>query len=185
MVVVYWWRISEWRRVLIGLEKGMVRLVAFDPQWKQLYEEEKACLAEVLGSTILDIQHIGSTSIPGMPAKPIIDIAIAIADFEEARLCIPLVAGLGYEYKGEFGIPHRHYFVKGDPRLFHVHMSEINGFEWQNTLLFRDYLCQHAEMATEYAELKAQLALKYPQDRTAYLDGKTAFVERVIRLARS
>ncbi len=170
---------------MIGLEKGTVRLVAYDPQWKRLFELEKACLQEVLGLTILDIQHMGSTSIPGMLAKPIIDIAIAIADFEEGRACIPLIEGLGYEYKGEFGIPLRHYFVKGDPRTFHVHMSEITSLEWQNTLLFRDYLIQHAEIARGYAELKTRLAAKYPQDRTAYLDGKTEFVQRVIQLART
>ena len=128
---------------------------------------------------------MGSTSIPGMLAKPIIDIAIAVADFEDARVCIPLMEGLGYEYKGEFGIPLRHYFVKGDPRTFHVHMSEITSLEWQNTLLFRDYLCQHADLAAEYAELKTRLALKYPQDRTAYLDGKTEFVQRVLQIARA
>jgi GrpB-like predicted nucleotidyltransferase (UPF0157 family) len=170
---------------MIGLEKGVVRLVPYDPDWKQLFEVEKASLQEVLGLNVLDIQHIGSTSIPGMLAKPIIDIAIAIDDFEQARVCIPSIEGLGYEYKGEYGIPRRHYFVKGEPRLFHVHMSEIDSLEWQNTILFRDYCCQHAEVAQEYAELKAQLAVKYPQDRAAYLDGKTEFVEWVIRLARS
>jgi GrpB-like predicted nucleotidyltransferase (UPF0157 family) len=120
-----------------------------------------------------------------MLAKPIVDIAIAIADFEEARVCIPLMEELEYEYKGEFGIPHRHYFVKGDPRTFHVHMSEIDSLEWENTILFRDYICQHTDIAKEYAQLKISLALKYPQERTAYMEGKTAFVERVIQLARS
>lgn len=166
-----------------GLEKGAVRLVAYDPEWKRLFEAEKASLIEVLGTKTLDIQHIGSTSIPGMPAKPIIDIAIAVTDFEEAMGCIRLIEELGYEYKGEFGMPRRHYFVKGEPRLFHVHMSEIDSLEWQNTILFRDYLCTHEEAAKEYAELKAALASKYPRDREAYLEGKTAFVEGVIRLA--
>lgn len=162
---------------MIGLEKGVVRLVPYTPEWKQLYEMEKVSLQDRLDAYILDIQHVGSTSIPGMLAKPIVDIAIAIADFEEARVCIPLMEELEYEYKGEFGIPHRHYFVKGDPRTFHVHMSEIDSLEWENTILFRDYLCQHTDIAKEYAQLKISLALKYPQDRTAYMEGKTAFVE--------
>jgi GrpB-like predicted nucleotidyltransferase (UPF0157 family) len=170
---------------MIGLEKGVVRLVPYTPEWKQLYEMEKVSLQDRLDAYILDIQHVGSTSIPGMLAKPIVDIAIAIADFEEARVCIPLMEELEYEYKGEFGIPHRHYFVKGDPRTFHVHMSEIDSLEWENTILFRDYLCQHTDIAKEYAQLKISLALKYPQDRTAYMEGKTAFVEGVIQLARS
>jgi GrpB-like predicted nucleotidyltransferase (UPF0157 family) len=120
-----------------------------------------------------------------MLAKPIIDIGIATARFEEARVRILLIETLRYEYKGEFGIPHQHYFVKGVPRTFHIHMSEIDSLEWQNTLLFRDYLCQHKDVAREYADLKFQLALKYPQDRIAYLDGKAAFIERVIHSARS
>jgi GrpB-like predicted nucleotidyltransferase (UPF0157 family) len=169
---------------MIGLEKGIVKLSRYTGEWRQLFEVEKASLQDKLGSYILDIQHVGSTSIPGMLAKPIIDIAIAVALFEEARVCIPLIEELGYEYKGEFGIPHRHYFVKGDPRTFHIHMSEIDSMEWQNTILFRDYLCQHADIAKEYAELKTQLALKYPQDRTAYLDGKAPFIERILQIAR-
>ncbi len=169
---------------MLGLEKNVVRLTPYTPEWKRYFEQEKAALQEELGSAILDIQHVGSTSIPGMPAKPIVDIAIAVADFEEAKACIPLIEALGYEYKGEFGIPHRHYFVKGEPRLFHIHMSEINSTEWQNHILFRDYLCQHPEIAKEYAELKQQLALKFPRDREAYLEGKAAFIEGVLTKSR-
>jgi GrpB-like predicted nucleotidyltransferase (UPF0157 family) len=170
---------------ILGLEKGKVRLVPYAPEWKLHFESEKHALLRVLGSTVLDIQHVGSTSIPGMIAKPIIDIAIAVNDFEEAKICIPLVESLGYEYKGEFGIPRRHYFVKGDPRLFHIHMSEIKSVEWQNTLLFRDYLCHHPEAAKAYAQLKQQLAARYAQDREAYLEGKTAYVEQVIQWAKA
>jgi len=170
---------------MLGLERGVVRLVPYAPEWKDYFEREKAALRQVLGGQILDIQHVGSTAIPGMPAKPIIDIAIAVHDFEEARVNIPLIESLGYEYKGEFGIPHRHYFVKGEPRLFHIHMSEITSVEWRNTLLFRDYLRQHQDAAQEYARLKQQLALKYPHDREAYLEGKTEFVEKVLRAVKS
>ena len=169
---------------MLGLEKGVVRLEAYTPEWKRYFEWEKDALQVVLGSNVLDIQHVGSTSIPGMPAKPIVDIAIAVADFEEARACIPLIESHGYEYKGEFGIPHRHYFVKGDPRLFHIHMCEIDSIVWQNQLLFRDYLVRHKDKAKDYAQLKQQLALKYPNDREAYLDGKASFIEEVIQLAR-
>lgn len=169
---------------MLGLEKGIVRLIPYTPEWKRYFEQEKNALQEVLGSTILEIQHVGSTAIPGMPAKPIVDIAIAVADFEEARVCIPLIETLGYEYKGEFGIPRRHYFVKGEPRLFHIHMSEITSTEWQNHILFRDFLCRHPEDAREYAQLKQQLALRYPHDREAYLEGKAAFIEGVLAKCR-
>ena len=170
---------------MIGLEKGIVKLSPYTDDWKLLFEVEKVKLLTAVGAYILDIQHVGSTAIPGMMAKPIIDIAIAVFDFEEAKVCIQPIEALGYEYKGEFGIPHRHYFVKGDPRIFHIHMSEINDLQWKNLLLFRDYLCEHPNIATEYAELELQLACKYPQDRTAYLDGKAPFIQRALQIARA
>ncbi len=170
---------------MLGLEKGVVRLVPYSSEWIRYFEQEKGALHAALGDKILDIQHVGSTSIPGMLAKPIVDIAIAVADFDEARACIPQLESLGYEYKGEFGIPRRHYFVKGDPRLFHLHMSEIDSLEWQNTLLFRDYLRDHPGAASEYAQLKQQLAARFPQDREAYLDGKSEFVQGILKICRA
>lgn len=167
-----------------GLEKGVVRLEPYSSEWKQFFEVEKAALLAVLDANILDIQHVGSTSIPGMLAKPIVDIAIAVADFEAARVCIPPIEKLGYEYKGEYGIPRRHYFVKGEPRTAHIHVTEIHSTEWQNLLLFRDYLRQHDQIAKDYAKLKRQLALQFPRDREAYLNGKAAFIEGVIQRAR-
>ncbi len=169
---------------MLGLEKGVVRLVAYTPEWRRIFEQEQAALQALLGARVLDIQHIGSTAIPGMPAKPIIDIAIAVTDFEKAKACIPLIESLGYEYRGEFGIPRRHYFVKGDPRLFHIHMCEISSIEWHNVIIFRDYLSHHPEAAEQYAELKQELASRYPNDRQAYMEGKTSFVECILTAAR-
>lgn len=169
---------------MLGLEKGLVRLVEYTPEWKRIFELEKTALQATLGSMILGIQHVGSTSIPGMVAKPIVDIAIAVDDFEEARACIPLIERLGYEYRAELGIPHRHYFTKGNPRLFHIHMNEIESREWQDQLLFRDYMRRNRKLAEEYADLKRQLASQYPHKRGAYLDGKADFIKRVIQLAR-
>jgi GrpB-like predicted nucleotidyltransferase (UPF0157 family) len=169
---------------MLGLEKGLVRLVEYTPEWKECFELEKTALQASLGSIVLEIQHVGSTSIPGMISKPIVDIAIAVNDFEEAKACIPLIERLGYEYRGELGIPRRHYFTKGNPRLFHIHINEIESREWQDQLLFRDYLRRNRGLAEEYAELKRQLALQYPHDRGAYLDGKADFIQRVIQLAR-
>ncbi len=169
----------------LGLDQGTVRVVPYSPDWPRLFEEEKAHLLSVIGDYVLDIQHVGSTSIPGMPAKPILDIGIAVRNFEEARVCIPPIEGLGYEYRGEFGIPRRHYFTKGEPRTHHIHMNEATSQDWNRQITFRDYLRQHLELAQEYAELKLELAQRYPNDRDAYLDGKTAFVERVLDLART
>lgn len=170
---------------MLGLESGVVRLTTYTTEWARLFQEEKSRLLTTLGEDILDIQHVGSTSLPGMTAKPIIDIAIAVKNFEEARVCIKPIEQLGYEYKGEFGIPRRHYFVKGNPRTHHIHMNEISSRDWEDQITFRNYLIRHQEMAKEYAELKLELAQRYPTDRQAYTDGKTSFVNHVLELAGS
>jgi GrpB-like predicted nucleotidyltransferase (UPF0157 family) len=169
---------------MIGLERGMVRLLPYDPGWVGIFEAERSTLLYAVGEQILDIQHVGSTAIPGMLSKPIIDIANAVADFERARVCIPLMEDLGYEFRGEQGIPRRHLFAKGNPRTFHVHMLEIESLEWQNHLLFRDFLCQHPDAAEAYAQLKIKLAERFPRDREAYTEGKAEFVQGVLRQAR-
>jgi GrpB-like predicted nucleotidyltransferase (UPF0157 family)/GNAT superfamily N-acetyltransferase len=170
---------------MIGLERDRVRLVPYTAEWKRLFEEEKARLQAAIGPYVLDIQHVGSTSIPGMVAKPIIDIGISVTSFEGARICIQPVEQLGYEYRGEFGIPLRHYFVKGDPRTHHLHMHELGSPDWENQVLFRDYLIQHPALADEYAALKVDLAQRYPADREAYLEAKAPFIQRVMGMARS
>lgn len=106
-------------------------------------------LRAVLGGFVLDIQHVGSTSIPGIPAKPILDIAVAVANFEEASRCLAPIEALGYTYRGEASIPRRHYFVKGaaDNRTHHLHMNEIQSDDWQQQIAFRDILRQHSDLA--------------------------------------
>jgi GrpB-like predicted nucleotidyltransferase (UPF0157 family) len=170
---------------MIGLGRGIVRLAPYTAEWRRLFEAEKARLEAAIGQYVLDIQHVGSTSIPGLAAKPIIDIAVAVESFEEASVCIAPMEGLGYEYRGENGIPRRHYFIKGDPRTHHVHMNEIHSRDWGNLVLFRDHLIRHPALVGEYAALKTELARRFPTDRQAYLDGKASFIERVLHLARS
>jgi len=170
---------------MIGLEKGTVRLDPYTDEWERIFKEEAARLQAALGSDILDIQHVGSTSIPGMTAKPIIDIAIAVRNIKDASVCIAPVEELGYEYKGENGIPGRLFFAKGSPRTHHIHINEMGSRGWQNQILFRDYLILHPDFAREYAHLKLELAQRYPTDRQSYLDCKAPFIERVLRLASS
>ena len=171
---------------MIGLERGIVRLVPYSADWKRLFEKEKARLQTAVGDYVLDIQHVGSTSIPGTVAKPIIDIAIAVESFEQAFVCVEPIEQLGYEYKGENGIPRRHFFVKRNPRsTHHVHMNELGSRDWENQVLFRNYLLEHPEAVEEYVALKIRLAERFPLDREAYTDGKAPFIERILRLARS
>ena len=169
----------------IGLERGVVRLARYTPQWSELYEQEEQALREAIGQLVLDIQHVGSTAIPGIVAKPILDIAIAVPSFEEAVVCIEPMHGLGYEYRGENGIPRRHYFTKGEPRTHHVHMLEQENIEWKRLILFRDALRGDPALAKEYGRLKEALEEKFTSNRVAYTDGKAAFVERVVERALS
>jgi GrpB-like predicted nucleotidyltransferase (UPF0157 family) len=170
---------------MIGLERGVVRLAPYAIEWQRCFEEERVLLHAAIGQYVLDIQHVGSTSIPGMIAKPIIDIGIAVTSFEEARVCIRPIERLGYVYRGEHRIPQRHYFVKGDSRTHQIHINEIDSRAWENLVLFRDTLIQHPRLAEEYAALKVDLAQRHPTDREAYLDGKAPFIERVLRMARA
>lgn len=169
---------------MLGLSSGQLQLIPYEPTWPRLFLAEKERIFASLGNVVLDIQHIGSTSIPGMPAKPILDIGVAVTNFEEAVRCVPLMEQLGYVYKGENGIPRRHYFVKGDPRTHHLHMLEIASAEWKHHLLFRDYLCRNAEVAQAYAELKQTLATQFAADREAYQNGKESFIQTVLQKAK-
>jgi GrpB-like predicted nucleotidyltransferase (UPF0157 family) len=168
----------------LGLAQGIVRLAAYNPEWPQLFTAEKLRLQAAIGPHVLDIQHVGSTSIPGMNAKPIIDIAIAVASFEAAFVCVPPVEQLGYEYKGENGIPRRHYFSRGAPCTHHIHMVELSSSDWINQILFRDYLIRHPAAAGEYAALKQALARQYPTDRKVYTGQKAPVIERIIEQAK-
>ncbi|MCO6449187.1 MAG: GrpB family protein [Caldilineales bacterium] len=165
---------------ILGLEPGRVQLASHDPRWAALFQQEKERLSDAIGEFVLDIQHVGSTSIPDIPAKPILDIGVAVHNFEQARVCIQPMLQLGYEYKGEFGIPRRHYFVSGEPRTHHVHMNEIGGKDWETQILFRDYLRAHPVAAGRYAMLKQELAAQFPDDRDAYLDGKAPFIQSTL-----
>ncbi|MFQ6000681.1 MAG: GrpB family protein [Anaerolineae bacterium] len=166
-----------------------IRLVDYDPKWPILYEEEKASILGAIGDFILDIQHIGSTAVPGLGAKPIIDIMVAIRGLALIEKCIQPLQTIGYEYRGEYGIPGRHFFRKppGDlgGRTHHLHMVERESDFWERHILFRDSLRAHPEEAQRYYELKKQLAAKFVSDRDAYTDAKTSFIESVFKKAHT
>jgi GrpB-like predicted nucleotidyltransferase (UPF0157 family)/protein associated with RNAse G/E len=167
----------------IGLAAGVVELHPHTPIWVELYQAEEARLRAAISRYVLDIQHVGSTSIPGIPAKPIIDIGVAVANFEEAAVCIEPMRALGYEYKGELGIPRRHYFARGEPRTHHLHMNEIGSADWRQQIAFRDTLRADAKLAQEYATLKLRLAQQFPTDRLAYTESKSGFIFKVLHRA--
>ena len=168
---------------MLGLGNDKVSLSPYQNAWSKLFKEEKKRLEEVIGNDVLDIQHIGSTAVPGLSAKPILDIGVAVKSFEAAFALVSSIEELGYTYRGENGIPRRHYFVKGSPdkRTHHLHMFEKTNEEWTTHLLFRDYLRAHPEVAAAYQQLKEDLAAKHPNDRKAYTDGKHEFIQAVLR----
>ena len=168
---------------MLGLAAGEVRLASRHELWAAEFRLERARIVRAIGSHILDIQHVGSTAIAGVPAKPILDISIGVEDFDEAAVCIAPLERIGYRYRGENGIPRRHYFVRGSPRTHHLHMVERASENWRATVEFRDFLRLHSDSAREYAEAKVELAATYPRNRGRYQERKDEIVERILKRA--
>lgn len=172
---------------MIGLKYGIVKLLPYNKKWGTLFEKERKNLERKLGNLILDIQHIGSTSIPGISAKPIIDIFMGVRLMKDAKKLVKPLKELGYELRREFGGHNiQILFVKGpeSKRTHHLHVVKYNGVLWRNSLLFRDYLCEHPARAKQYAGLKNKLAEKYASDRGAYTKRKAKFIAETIKKAR-
>jgi GrpB-like predicted nucleotidyltransferase (UPF0157 family) len=157
----------------------------YDDAWPKSYEAEKDRIANAIGEWLVDIQHVGSTSVPGLAAKPIIDIMPGVRSLDDDAQFIRRLEALGYEHLPVFedDIPERRYFRRGIPRLFHVHAVEVTSGFWRRHLAFRDYLRTHPETAAEYATLKRRLAIEYANDRIGYTNAKTDFIIDVETLA--
>jgi GrpB-like predicted nucleotidyltransferase (UPF0157 family) len=165
-----------------------VIVVEYDPSWPRRFEEEKARLLVVVGDQIEDIQHIGSTAVPGLGAKPIIDIQVSLRDLVLVQKCVGPLESIGYEYLGEYGVPGRHFFHKPARRPFserthHLQIVEKGGEQWRKVLLFRDYLRAHPEVSQQYHLLKKGLVSRFGADRDGYTEAKTAFVRSVLEKA--
>ena len=163
-----------------------VRITPYDPAWPSLFVAEAARLRGVLDpDESLGIEHFGSTAVPGLAAKPIIDILIEIDSLVRAKeATVKPISALGYLYWPDNPKPDRMFFVKGmspygERRTHHVHITEQHGEMWQRRLPFRDYLRAHPSEARRYEALKHELALRFPTDRDAYSDAKTEFVEEI------
>lgn len=164
-----------------------VVIVDYNPAWPVMYEEERARIQALIGAYISEIHHVGSTSIPGLGAKPIIDILVIVREFALGEHCVEPLATLGYEYMGEYGIPGRHYFRKPvgpfETRTHHIHMVEKGHDQRALMLIFCEYLRLHPEAAEDYYQLKKELAEKYRTDRENYTDAKAPFVKSIVRTA--
>jgi GrpB-like predicted nucleotidyltransferase (UPF0157 family) len=149
----------------------------YNPKWASMFAEEAEKLTLIFGNEILDIHHIGSTSVPGLNAKPIIDIMPVVKDINIIDKYNEMMQDIGYEPLGENGIPGRRYFQKGgDNRSHHVHIYHINSNEIIRHLVFRDYLQRHPDVMKRYGKLKEKLAHQFPHDIESYINGKEHLV---------
>ncbi len=160
-------------------------VVPYNPRWPALFQQEAGKIGAVFGQECIAIHHIGSTSIPGMSAKPIIDIMPVVPNIDQVESFNPAMIQLGYEPKGENGIPGRRYFVKGGDanRTHHVHIYEPSNPEVIRHLCFRDYLMAHAEEARQYAAMKITLAQQYPHDILGYMADKDSLIKETLQKA--
>lgn len=159
-----------------------IHIVPYDPSWPERFDEERALLVGAIDDYLTGtVEHVGSTAVPGLPAKPVIDIMAGVANLRASRPAIAILERLDYCY-----FPYRgdvmHWFCKPSPqfRTHHLHLVPFRSSLWVERIAFRDYLREHSEAAADYADLKQRLAERYRFDREGYTDAKTAFVRRIV-----
>lgn len=169
----------------MGLMRN-IRVVEYASEWPEKFAAEERRLSDALKSTLIAIHHIGSTSVPGLAAKPTIDILAVVRSLKQLDACNDAMRALGYDPKGEFGIVGRRFFTKGgdDCRTHHVHAYEPNHLEVRTHLDFRDYLRAHPDQALRYAKLKAKLADRHRNNIEAYMEGKEPLIKEILDNAR-
>jgi GrpB-like predicted nucleotidyltransferase (UPF0157 family) len=166
-----------------------ITIANYDAQWPQQYEAERKRLMEVIGRRVIAIEHVGSTAVPGLAAKPIIDIMVAVRQLGDARVCVAPLESIGYQYVPvtENEIPDRLFFHRfvNRVRTHHVHITPLNSPFWDSHLLFRGTLRANPLIARDYEALKRRLAVEYGDDRLGYTYAKTDFIEGVLARARA
>jgi GrpB-like predicted nucleotidyltransferase (UPF0157 family) len=170
-----------------GSAEEPVRIAPYDPRWPARFEEERAALADVIGDWVVGgIHHVGSTAVPGLDAKPVIDILVGVSDLRSSLECIEPLAELGYVY-APYRASEMHWFCKPDPtrRTHHLHLVPTGSRRFREELAFRNHLRSHPEMAAEYAALKVKLAARFGSDREAYTEAKEGFIRAVLDVERA
>lgn len=172
---------------MIGLKRGTVVLENHNINWNKNANQTITDLWSIFGNIANDIQHIGSTAINSIKAKPIIDIAVGVTDFDKVLELKDIAEKNGYIYRGS-DQPEQLLFVRGDfnkdTRTHHIHIIKHNSEQWYNYINFRDYLNEKCDKALEYEQLKLELAIKYPYDRIKYTNGKQELINQFLNEAR-
>ena len=168
----------------LGLERGKTELLAHEKEWESEAKKTIRILQKLIPEA-RDIQHVGSTAIRSIDAKPIVDIAVALDDVQSVTSHIEELAGYGIIYRGS-DVPGQILLIigEGNIRTHHIHIVKWRGKAWNNYIMFRDYMNSHPEKAAEYEKLKKQLASSFPDDRRAYTEGKAEFIKKIITEAR-
>jgi GrpB-like predicted nucleotidyltransferase (UPF0157 family)/mannose-6-phosphate isomerase-like protein (cupin superfamily) len=174
------WDASD--HILIGKEEE-IHISPYDPAWPEKFEKEKRVIEKILGSRITGgIHHVGSTAVPGLSAKPVIDIMAGVQNLQKAKSYIDILSKIHYQY-----FPYKpevmHWFCKPslEHRTHHLYLMEPASREWNARLAFRDYLRTHPGVQREYETLKSTLAMKFRDDREKYTEAKTEFIKNVVR----
>jgi GrpB-like predicted nucleotidyltransferase (UPF0157 family) len=170
----------------LGLASGIVQVSPPDAMWPAAFVAERARLLTAMGDLPVVIEHVGSTAIAGLVAKPILDLLAGRPADSDLQPYIAALESAGYLYRGEEGLPGREYFVRNGPdgrRTHHLHLVVKDGDFWISHLAFRDYLRRSPARMAAYAALKQDLATRYPNDRLAYTEGKADFIDETLRLA--
>lgn len=167
----------------LGLKRGTVQLEPHDKQWEEVAVQTIKTLKSILGDDAIDIQHIGSTAIPAIKSKPIIDIAVGVTDFDRIMSHNEQLQQEGIFYRGS-DVEHQLLYVMGDmendTRTHHIHILKWNGTEWKNYIHFRDYLNANENVALQYQKLKEELESKYADDRGAYTRQKQNMINSIL-----
>jgi len=170
--------------VEFNLSIRVVEVVDYDPNWKNAFETERVLLAKAIGLNAVKIEHIGSTAVVGLAAKPVIDILIEVADLKELDNAADNMEALGYLVKGENGIEGRRYFLKGGyQRSHHVHAFKTNDLHLYRHRAFKEYLIAHSEIASEYGAIKKEAAFKSGNNINAYMALKNDFIQKHEKIA--
>jgi GrpB-like predicted nucleotidyltransferase (UPF0157 family) len=167
------------------IRRGVVRLVPHNPSWSAEFVRERGRISTAIGDHAVAIEHVGSTAVPGIHAKPVLDIVVAIADLREANALEPAMQQLGYDFPGDIGIVGERLFGRGPEVLTHlVHVVQAGGPKWSEYLDFRDALRTNPDLALQYDEAKRELARQFPAERAKYTEAKGQFIQSVLARAR-